>query len=434
MSDAHPRFAAARRLVFATVLASYVLSFFHRTAPAAIAGELTHAFAISGTILGTLAATYFYVYTLLQIPVGVLADTLGPRRIVTLGAVVASLGSFTFALAPTWEIAAIGRTLVGVGVAVAFIAILKINAVWYPAGRFATQNGITMLAGNLGAVIAGAPLAWLVTLTSWRMVFAGLGVLSLALAGLTWWKVRDRPEALGFAPVHHGARQDAPALDWRRALRDVLGNPRTWPGFLVNVGVAGTYLAFAGLWAVPYLQDVHGMSRVLAAEHGSMLLLGVAIGALVVGVISDLLANRRDVMRAYTALYACSWLPWLLHVQWPTAATLAWFFLMGLVIPGFVLTWTVAKEVNAPEHSGIATSVVNVGIFLGAGILQPAIGWVLDRGRAAGDLTHAWSQAIGVLAAVATAGAACAWLVRESAPGTASRRAPVSTATPRDDD
>ncbi len=409
------RFVAARRVVFCIVLASYVLSFFHRTAPAAIAGELTRAFSISGAVLGTLAATYFYVYTLLQIPVGVLADTLGPRRIVTVGSLIAAVGSFAFALAPVWEVAALGRTLVGMGVAVAFIAILKVNAVWFPASRFATVNGATMFAGNLGAVVAGAPLAWIVTQTSWRVVFVGLGVLSLAIAVATWLKVRDRPEDLGFAPVH-APPASGNRMPWREALAKVLRNPATWPGFFVNMGVAGTYLAFAGLWSVPFLQDVYGMPRVLAAQHSSALLLGVAIGSMIVGMLSDRLHNRRDVMRAYTLLYALSWLPWLLQVHWPAPATLAWCFLMGLLIPGFVLTWTVAKEVNRPEHSGIATSVVNVGIFLGTGILQPLVGWVLDRGRASGDLALAWEHAIMIFAGAAAFGAACAWLVRESAP------------------
>src|SRR5512138_2722680 len=120
--------AGTRRVVFGLALASFVLSFFHRTAPAAIAGELTSAFSISGAVLGTLAATYFYVYTVLQIPVGVLADTWGPRRLLAAGSLTAALGSVAFAIAPNWEIAAAGRTLVGVGVESAFIAILKVSA------------------------------------------------------------------------------------------------------------------------------------------------------------------------------------------------------------------------------------------------------------------------------------------------------------------
>jgi len=407
------RFVRARRVVFGIVLASFVLSFFHRTAPAAIATELTRAFAINSAVLGTVAAMYFYVYTVLQIPVGVLADTLGPRRILSAGSLVAGLGSIAFALAPTWEIAAAGRTLVGIGVSVAFIAILKVSAVWFPADRFATLNGVTMFAGNLGAVIAGAPLAWIVTQTSWRVVFLGLAVLSIALGIASWWKVRDRPEQMGFAPVHAQPAAAAMSMHWTHALGHVLANPATWPGFFVNAGIAGSYLAFAGLWAIPYLEQTYGMARVTAAEHASVLLLGVAFGSVVVGIVSDRLGSRRGVMRIYALLYALSWLPWVLHAQWPLPATIAWFGLMGMLIPGFTLTWAVAKEVNRPEHSGIATSVVNVGIFLGTGILQPWVGWVLDRGRATGDLAGAWDRGILLLAGAATLGALMTLLVRE---------------------
>jgi predicted MFS family arabinose efflux permease len=202
-------------------------------------------------------------------------------------------------------------------------------------------------------------------------------------------------------------------MHWTDALRRVLANPATWPGFFVNAGVAGSYLTFAGLWAIPYLEQTYRMSRVAAAEHTSALLLGVAFGAVIVGIVSDRLRRRRRVMRLYALLYALSWLPWVLHAQWPPAATLAWFALMGLLIPGFTLTWAVAKEVNRPEHSGIATAVVNVGIFLGAGILQPLVGLVLDRGRAAGDLAGAWDRGILLLAGVAGFGALMTLFVRE---------------------
>lgn len=401
---------ATRRVVFALALASFVLSFFHRTAPAAIAGELTQAFAISGAVLGTLAATYFYVYTVLQIPVGVLADTLGPRKLLAGGSAIAAVGSLLFALAPAWEIAAVGRTLVGIGVSVAFISILKVSAVWFPANRFATLAGMTMFAGNLGAVVAGAPLAWLVTHTSWRTVFVGLAVLSALLAVASAWRVRDRPEELGLPAVNPVA-PSAARVAWTHALVRVLANRATWPAFFVNVGVGGSFLAFAGLWAVPFLQDTRGMARVDAAQHTSLLLLGVAIGSLVVGMISDRLQSRRGVMRAFVVAYLLSWLPWLLHADWPLAATLGWFLLMGLLIPGFTLSWTIAKEANPVEFSGIATAVVNVGIFLGTGILQPLVGWVLDRGRAAGDIAAAWDHALWVLAGAAAMGAVMSFVV-----------------------
>jgi sugar phosphate permease len=357
-------------------------------------------------VLGTLAATYFYVYTVLQIQVGVLADTLGPRKILTAGSAIAAAGSLLFALATAWEIAAVGRTLVGIGVSVAFLAILKVSAVWFPPSRFATLNGITMFAGNLGAVVAGAPLAWLVTVTSWRVVFVGLAVASALLALATWLWVRDRPQDLGFAPPGGAPAAAAVArVPWTQALLRVLANPTTWPAFVVNAGVAGSFLAFAGLWGVPYLQQVHGMDRVTAAQHTSLLLLGVAFGSLFIGIISDRLRSRAGVMRVAVIAYALSWLPWLAGVQWPLVATLGWFFLMGLLIPGFTLSWTIAKEANPPQYSGIATSVVNLGIFLGTGILQPWVGWVLDQGRAAGDLAGAWERGIWLMAGAAAIGA-----------------------------
>jgi predicted MFS family arabinose efflux permease len=398
---------AARRVVFGLALASFVLSFVHRTAPAAIAGELTAAFGISATVLGTLAATYFLVYTVLQVPVGVLADTLGPRRILTAGCAVAAAGSLLFALAPVWEVAALGRTLVGIGVSVAFISVLKLNAVWFPPQRFATLAGVTMFVGNLGAVVAGGPLAWLVTQTSWRTVFVALAALSALLAAAIWWRVRDRPEDLGLPAVNPPSAGGG--VPWGTALRRVLANPSTWPPFFVNFGVGGSYLAFAGLWAVPYLQQVHGMSRVTAAQHASALLLGVAVGSMAIGVISDRLGSRRGVMRVAVLAYLLSWLPWLAGVQWPLAATLAWFGLMGLLIPGFTLSWTIVKEANPAQYSGIATAVVNTGIFLGAGVLQPLVGWVLDRGRAGGDAAP-WDAPIAVLAGAAALALAAAFV------------------------
>lgn len=394
----------SRRVVFGLALASYVFSFFHRTAPAAIADELMLAYSIGGAVLGTVAATYFYVYTLLQVPVGVLADTLGPRRVLAAGSAIAALGSVLFAVAPVWELAAVGRTLVGVGVSVAFISTLKLCAVWFSPERFATLAGVTMFAGNLGAVVAGAPLAWMVTQTSWRTVFVALGVLSGVLAVATWLHVRDRPDQSAHAPLH-AAPSRSNAVPWTRAVLCVLGNPATWPAFMVNVGVGGSFFAFAGLWAVPYMQQVYGLSRVDAAQHSSLLLLGVAFGSLSIGLISDRLGSRLGVMRVFVGLYALSWTPWLLHVHWPLWGTLGWFFLMGLLIPGFTLSWTLAKEANPPEFSGIATSIVNVGIFLGTGILQPLVGSVLDRGRDAGGLNEAWDGGILLLAGFALFGA-----------------------------
>jgi len=191
------RLQRLRWAAFVLVGLAYVLSFFHRMAPAAIAGELQRAFAASGAALGSLAASYFYVYTLMQVPSGVLVDTLGVRRIVALGGVIAGAGSILFALADSLPVASLGRLLVGLGVSAMFLAILKINALWFRERHFGTLTGLTVLIGNLGAVLAGAPLVWVLNFTDWRSVFVALGGFSLLLAALTWLVVRNHPGEAG---------------------------------------------------------------------------------------------------------------------------------------------------------------------------------------------------------------------------------------------
>lgn len=406
------RLRARSILIYLILLAGYVLSFVHRTAPAGIAHELTDSFSINAAVLGTLAATYFYVYTVLQIPVGVLADTLGPRKIVTGGAVIAGAGSLLFGLAPGWELAAFARALIGVGVAVTFVALLKICASWFAPNRFATLNGITLLAGNLGAVLAGAPLAWLLTFMPWRMVFVALALLSVAIAVLTWLFVRDRPEDCGFVSAG-GPDTPARTIRWQRALLRVVSLRQNWPCVFVNIGVAGSYFAFAGLWVVPYLREARGLSQAAAAQHMSVLVLGVAVGSFMVGILSDYLGSRLGLLRIYACLYALSWLPLFVDLPVPPGASQAWLFFMGLLVPGFTLTWTIAKEANRPEHSGMAVALTNVGIFLGAGVLQPLVGVVLDAGR--GSESSGWTGALMLLAASAGLGALCTFSVSTGA-------------------
>lgn len=368
---------------FLLMALAYVLAYFHRVAPAAIAAELQRSFHASGAALGGLAAMYFYVYTAMQIPTGILVDTLGVRKIATLGGLVAGLGSILFGLADTLAGASGGRFLVGLGVSVMFIAIMKLNAVWFHERHFASVAGFTILLGNFGAVLAASPLVWALGFVSWRSIFVAAGALSLFLGAMTWFAVRNHPGEAGF-PSMRELEGEAPHAahggHWRDALLRVVKNPATWPGFWPNLGIGGTLFTFAGLWAVPFLHDVHAMSRALAAAHTSLLLAGFALGALLIGMASDRLGRRRPAMLAGILLYLLCWLPWLAMLRMPLYASLLLFFLMGIGASGFTLSWAMVKEVNPPALSGMATSVVNTGSFLGAGLLQPFMGWMMDLG------------------------------------------------------
>lgn len=393
-----------RWLVFTLGAGAFFLSFFHRVAPGAIAGELAGAFDTTGALLGALAATYFYVYTLMQLPTGVLVDTLGPRRILAAGGLVAGFGSIVFATADTIATAAVGRTLAGLGVSVAFISLLKLNANWFEERRFATASGAAQVIGISGAFLATAPLAWLVTVVSWRTVFVAVGIASFVLAAATFMLARDHPQA-------HGSERRGTA-NWHRALGEVMRNRATWPCFWVNFGISGSYMSFIGLWAVPFLVQVYGYSPVEASRHTSAMLLAFAISVAAVGAWSDHMRRRKSLIIASALLYCGFWLAWIQDVV-PASMTYAVFALMGFVATGFTLSWACAKEVNRPQHAGMATGLANTGGFLAAGILQPLVGWMLDRAAEARGHPD-FHAALAALALFASCGLVAALFIRET--------------------
>jgi sugar phosphate permease len=255
-------------------------------------------------------------------------------------------------------------------------------------------------------------------------VFSAVGVSSLILAVLVWRLVRDHPQEAGLPSLRElEGKPPHSAHDghWLDGLRLVIGNRATWPGFFPNLGIAGTLFAFAGLWAMPYLQDVYGMSREQASQHNSLLLLGFALGALCSGTLSDHLRRRKPVIVGGSLLYVLCWLPLLLMWQPLPDWSYGHFFLMGFAASGFTLAWASAKEVNPPVLSGMATSVVNTGSFIGAGLLQPLVGWVMDQqwdGRTlAGVRLYApecYQSGLGLMFAFALLGLAGACFIRET--------------------
>ena len=347
---------------------AFFISFFHRVSTGAIAGDLQHEFAIGAAALGTLGATYFYVYALMQVPSGVLADTLGPRVTLAIGMLIAGAGSIAYGLAGNFTAAAIARMLAGLGVSVVFVCMLKLCAGWFHERRFATAVGAANVAGIAGALAATAPLAWLITVVSWRSVFVALGVASLALALGIWLFVREAP---------HVAGANAATGHWRRALAAVATNPATWPPFWVST---------------------------------------FAVRAPLIGWLSDRLGVRRPLVIASAVAYSAVGLMWL-ALPIPSAnGTVVAALLTGLAVPGFTLTWSLAKEVNPPERAGMAIAIANIGGFIASGLLQPLVGWVVDHGAGmvAGGSADAYRLGIGVLVAWSLIGVVAACRLTET--------------------
>ena len=373
--------AAARWVMIVVPASLYFFSYFHRVAPAVVAEDLMRAFAIPAATLGTLVAIYPYVFAGMALVGGGLADTLGPRWTIALGGATMGAGATLFGMAPTFGVAFAGRLLVGLGASVILIAWLSLAAEWFRPDEFGTISGWTQMVGNLGALVASAPLALLVEAAGWRTTFGLIGGVTFLLAVVALALVRDRPEAMGIAPVNPG-RGGAPARSMREVLasvRAVVGNRRTWPPILAAGGVYTGFITFLGLWGVPYLTQVHGLARVEAANLLALLPIGLGAGSPLVGWLSDRwLGLRRLPMVVFAALYAACWVPLVLPTRLPVTVLGPFLLLMGLTAAGLILVWSCVREVNDPTRVGVAVGFCNAPIFLAFAVLQWLTGAMLD--------------------------------------------------------
>lgn len=375
MKHPPPRLALS---MWGLAAAFYLFGFFQRVTPASLAPDLMRDFGLTAAGLGNLSAFYFYAYAAVQIPTGVMVDRLGPSRMFFAGALLAGIGSLLFALAGSPLVAGLGRALIGAAHGVAWVSTLKLVTHWFAPRRFATLSGLSLAVGTLGAVLAGPPLRWLADAFGWRGVIAVSGVLALALAAAIKVVMRDDPVQRGYASylpaVDHGSAKVSIAADLRAILR--YSNP--WLLAVVNSGVCGAFLAFTGLWGVPLLSQVHGISVATAALITSSMLVLFAAGGPLFGVWSDRLQRRKlpfvvgavAMMTGFAVLTAAPTAPLALLVPLLLAASLG--------AGAMVLSFGFAKESVPARLQGTATGVVNAGVMVGTLVQMPVIGLILD--------------------------------------------------------
>lgn len=366
----------------------YLIAFFHRLAPAVMTRELMQDFGIGAAALGNLSAFYFYSYWLLQVPTGILADIWGPRRLLAGGALTAAAGAVLFGLAPSLAWASAGRFLIGAGVSVSFVTCLKLAAHWFPAGYYSMVSGILLVAGIGGAVSAGVPLRLLVDGAGWRPVMLGAAALTGLLALIIWMRVRDDPSERGYASYAAAVPPGAAGRCTPLAnLKEVFHYRNTWLLCFIPAGIVGAMLSFCGLWGVPFLTTHYGLSAAQAAFLTSGMMVCWALGSPFVGRLSDRIGRRKAPMIAGHGLAAAGWACILFAPGlslWGLAALMG---VTGLFSASFNICWPLVKESAPLRLAGTISGVINMGIMLGPTLLQPAIGWVLDRHWQ--GLTHA---------------------------------------------
>lgn len=377
-----------RWAIFGVLSIIYFLACLHRISPTVIAGDLVEEFGADATALGVMASAYFYLYAAVQPPVGMLSDTLGPRAVTTVFAVIACAGVLVFGFAPSMGVATAGRALVGIGVGGVFIPGLKIFSRWFKKTEFAAITGVFLAFGNAGNLSASLPLTYLVVMLGWRMSFYAIGVITLAMALCAWLILRDKPEDKGWEAIEP---QPGPAADDAldipadisafKRLSMVLGNPGFWMVTMSYFFFGGPALTFQGLWAVPYLIDVHGYSRMAAGGMLMLLPLGFVIGAPAIGFLADRLKfGRKQVILCSVGLALACWSVFLFTSAKPPSIIIGPLFLIIGICGGGTLSlyFAITKELFPAWLTGTAIGLMNPAAFLGTALFQPFTGRLMD--------------------------------------------------------
>ena len=357
--------------------AFYLIGFYQRVAPAVITRELMSEFSLGAAALGNLAAFYYYSYVAIQIPAGVLADRWGPRRVLTAGAAIAAAGTLLFALAPSYAAAGLGRLLIGGSVGVAFVSMLKLAGHWFAPTRFAMIAGLALACGVLGAVSAGVPLRLLVDVFGWRNVMSVGAILTGVLALAIWLAVRDDPAERGYASYAPSApSRQAPVL---QGVRQALATRNVWLVFLISGAVSGPALTFGGLWGVPFLSTHYGLSISQASLVTSLVLVCWAVAGPFVGALSDRMRRRKPLYVLGAVLATAGWCGALLLPHLPLTLLVLLLGFTGCASSAVMVGFAIAKESTPAALAGTAGGIANMGNMLGGMIMQPAVGWMLDR-------------------------------------------------------
>lgn len=351
----------------------YSYEYFLRISPSVMETSLREHFNLSATGFGLLSAYYHYAYVPMQLPVGVLMDRFGPRRLLTLACLICVMGTFMFADTFLFAVAAAGRFMVGLGSAFAFVGVLKLATIWLPENKLAMVAGLATALGTIGAMIGDNLLGYMVTLVGWQKTVNFTAVFGVGLIFVLWFGIRDHKR--------QQEEQGGTINSFRKSMVDlgiIIRNKQIWINGAYGCLVYLPTTVFAELWGIPYLRHAQGLTLSAASLCNSVLFLGFTIGAPLMGYISDKI-KRRKLPMMFGATGAAIVMMLILYVPGLSSTHLSiLMFLLGLLYSVQSIVFAVGREVSPNEAAGTAIAMTNMIVMLGAMLLQPLVGRLLD--------------------------------------------------------
>lgn len=353
----------------------YSYEYFLRITPSVMSTELQHYYHIQDGSFGSLSAFYYYMYTPMQLIVGILMDRYGPRRLLTLATLSCVAGTILFAATPILYVAEIGRLLIGFGSAFAFVGVLKLATIWLPNRFFAMFAGFATALGMLGAILGDNIMTALTNILGWQetvMISAIFGVVLALLIGLF---VRDQSES---DRKHKRLINSVTFPEAFSGIVNIIKTPQFW-----IIGTIGALLylpasVFAELWGIPFLEGNLHFSSTDAASAISMVFAGWVVGGPIFGWISDKIRLRNLPMAVSGLLAALVIAILLFSVHLPVWSVFVLLFLFGFASSGQVIVFAVGKELGSAKLSGSSLAFTNFTVMLGGMLLQPTLGYILQ--------------------------------------------------------
>jgi sugar phosphate permease len=362
-----------RWVIFASVLFTYVLMSSQRTAPGLITDQIMGDFQVTATTIGLLTSIQFFVYTGLQIPMGIMADRFGPNFFLICGALLTGLGTILYSLGTHEVVMFVARVLTGTGDATIWVNMVLILGQWFNAKEFTKLIGVTAMMGSLGFLVATVPFSLFIDFVGWREAFFSVGLLLCLCSILLYFVLLKKPKQTFFIKKEKDREKT-----WALVCR-IFSSRQAWALFLCHFGIVGTYVGFISSWGVPYGMTVYGMTRSDASQLIMIGLIGALIGAPLAGSIS----SKLDMIKLpYIFVHVILLLTWSIFLLFkgnpPVLLLFTLFFIIGLAYGANALTFAAVRQSFPIKEAGIVSGFANTGGFLSAVLLPSIFGAVLD--------------------------------------------------------
>lgn len=389
-------------LVFVPFACGFFISILLRYVNAVIAKDLAGDFALSAAELGLLTSTYFLVFAAFQIPLGVLLDRYGPRRVLAALLCFACAGALVFGTAEGVGALTLGRALLGLGVSGCLMGSIKAFTLWFPLSRLATLNGWILAIGALGAMAATTPVELIAKAFGWQTIFFGLAGACAAVAALIFFVVPEKP--LPGVGATWGQQFSE--------LGEILANVFFWRVALPLIVIHGAYQALQGLWLAPWLADVGGLSRGAVANYLLAGSLAYGVGSIFFGTLADRMAGAGlSRLTAYKLGMAVALVAFALIAAGGREATLAILMLYGFGACAAAIPYAILSQHFPPALTGRVITASNIFMFLASFAFQWGIGAVLRLWPAVDGRYPAEGYAVAFGIAAILQLATLAWLI-----------------------